>query len=111
MSVVVTVRFQWRRDTAAAWTAADPVLLDGETGYETDTKKFKIGDGVTAWTALPYPTNPVVWGAIGGALSAQTDLQAALAAKANASAASGSFTTADGKTVTVANGIITSIAT
>lgn len=43
-----------RRGLAAAWTAANPVLYSGELGYETDTAKFKMGDGVTAWNALGY---------------------------------------------------------
>lgn len=43
-----------RRDSAAAWTAADPILQLGEVGWETNTRKAKLGDGVTAWTALPY---------------------------------------------------------
>lgn len=43
-----------RRDTAADWTSANPTLSQGEGGYETDTKKLKIGDGTTAWTSLPY---------------------------------------------------------
>lgn len=47
-------RIQVRRDTAANWTAANPVLAAGETGLETDTKRRKTGDGATAWTALPY---------------------------------------------------------
>jgi hypothetical protein len=47
-------RIQLRRDTAAHWTAANPVLLAGEAGYETDTGSFKIGNGSSAWNALPY---------------------------------------------------------
>lgn len=47
-------KLQWRRGTAAQWVTADPVLSSGTPGFETDTGKFKIGDGVTAWTALPY---------------------------------------------------------
>ena len=43
-----------RRDTAANWTSNDPVLEDGQLGYETDTGKWKWGDGATAWTALAY---------------------------------------------------------
>lgn len=50
----MTNRIQYRRDNAAGWTAANPVLANGEPGYETDTKKRKIGDGTTAWTALGY---------------------------------------------------------
>ncbi len=45
---------QQRRGTAAAWTSANPTLAAGEPGFETDTGKFKIGDGATAWTSLAY---------------------------------------------------------
>lgn len=45
---------QLRRDTAANWTSADPVLSSGEIGVEVDTNKFKIGDGSTAWSSLAY---------------------------------------------------------
>ena len=45
---------QLRRDTAAQWTAVNPVLANGEWGYETDTGQLKIGDGVNVWTILPY---------------------------------------------------------
>jgi hypothetical protein len=48
-----------RRDTAANWTAANPVLMEGELGIVTDgAKGYKIGDGVTPWNALEYPANP-----------------------------------------------------
>ena len=45
---------QYRRDTAANWTSVNPVLASGEPGYETDTTFFKIGDGTSSWSALPY---------------------------------------------------------
>jgi hypothetical protein len=48
------ITLQFRRDTAANWTSADPTLAEGELGLETDTSQFKIGDGSTAWTALTY---------------------------------------------------------
>lgn len=47
-------RIQYRRDTAANFTAANTVLAAGEPAIETDTKKRKIGDGTTAWTSLGY---------------------------------------------------------
>ena len=52
-------QIQIRRDTAANWTAANPVLAQGEIGIELDglgtsTVLQKIGDGVTAWNDLPY---------------------------------------------------------
>ena len=45
-----------RRGTAAEWSAANPILADGEPGYEKDTRKEKRGDGVTHWIDLPYLT-------------------------------------------------------
>lgn len=50
----MAVQIQLRRGTAAAWTAADPTLAEGEVGVETDTLRLKVGDGATAWTSLPY---------------------------------------------------------
>lgn len=50
----IKVQMQQRRDTAANWTSTNPTLLSGELGYETDTGKFKIGDGSTVWTSLAY---------------------------------------------------------
>jgi len=52
----MAVRIQLRRDTAANWVSADPVLRAGEIGIETDTLKFKIGTGAT-WTATPNYAN------------------------------------------------------
>lgn len=54
MTVTVNYRFKVRGRAAADWTTDNEVLLDRELGLETDTDKFKFGDGVTAWTALPY---------------------------------------------------------
>ena len=51
-------QIQIRRGTAAAWTAANPTLAEGELGVELDTSKFKIGTGSTAWTSLAYATGP-----------------------------------------------------
>jgi len=45
---------QVKRGTAASWTSANTVLAAGEIGFETDTKKLKVGDGTTAWTSLGY---------------------------------------------------------
>jgi hypothetical protein len=49
-----TARLRLRRDTAANWTAANPVLLNGEVGLETDTRRFKVGNGTLAWSGLSY---------------------------------------------------------
>lgn len=79
---------QHRRGTASAWTTANPILAAGEIGYETDTGKFKIGDGATAWNSIASyfqagAGSGGAWGSITGTLSAQTDLQSALDLKAN----------------------------
>ena len=47
-------RILLRNDTATAWSTANPVLMKGEIGIETDTNKFKIGDGIKSWSALSY---------------------------------------------------------
>lgn len=49
-----TTRLQMRGDSSANWTSANPVLAEREMGLETDTNKFKVGDGSLAWTALSY---------------------------------------------------------
>lgn len=49
-------RIQIRRDTAANWTSANPILANGELGLETDTGKLKVGDGTTQWASLSYYT-------------------------------------------------------
>ena len=57
MAVVI----QLRRGTAAEWTAANPVLAEGEIGIETDAvdERFKIGNGVDTWSVLPYFSDTV----------------------------------------------------
>jgi hypothetical protein len=48
------IQLQLRRGTAAEWTAANTTLAAAEIGVETDTDKFKIGNGSTAWNLLGY---------------------------------------------------------
>jgi hypothetical protein len=54
----MATRMQQRRGTAAQWistnTGNGPILNAGEIGYETDTNKFKIGDGTNHWVNLDY---------------------------------------------------------
>jgi hypothetical protein len=52
-------QIQVRRDTAANWTSVNPTLAAGEIGFESDTNKFKIGNGSTAWTSRPYAAGDV----------------------------------------------------
>lgn len=46
-----------RRDTSANWASANTVLAVGEWGYDTTVKRFKIGDGSTAWNDLAWSTD------------------------------------------------------
>jgi hypothetical protein len=50
----MAVQIQFRNDTAANWTAADPILAIGEMGIESDTDQFKVGNGEDSWSDLPY---------------------------------------------------------
>jgi hypothetical protein len=50
----MATRMQQRRGTAAQWTSANPILNAGEMGWESDTNKFKIGDGTNHWANLDY---------------------------------------------------------
>ena len=50
----MATRMQQRRGTAAQWTSANPILNAGEMGWESDTNKFKIGDGTNHWADLDY---------------------------------------------------------
>ena len=63
---MAVAQIQIRRGTTAEWAAADPVVLAaGEQGYDTTLKRFKMGDGATAFSALewntllPYPVGSI----------------------------------------------------
>ena len=51
---LLNIRIQLRNDTAENWTNANPLLLKGEMGVETDTGKTKIGNGTAYWKDLKY---------------------------------------------------------
>ena len=50
----IKTTIQLRNDLAATWNSKNPVLKKGEIGIEIDTRKMKVGDGITAWNALSY---------------------------------------------------------
>jgi len=83
----MATRMQQRRGTAAQWTAANPVLAAGEIGFETDTSKFKMGNGSSAWSALTYFANAAELTAIidgaPAALNTLNELAAAIGDDAN----------------------------
>ena len=68
-----TVRFKLRRATDPEWLAADPVLLEGEPAYSTNSNLLKIGDGTRPWSQLPYINTAGVAG-ISGQIGVPTNM-------------------------------------
>ena len=52
--MIVTIQF--RRGESTDWVTKNPILHNGEPGFEANTRKFKVGDGVTPWNDLAYTT-------------------------------------------------------
>lgn len=46
--------FKLRRDFSWRWEIENPILAEGEPGFEKDTGKLKIGNGFTPWLDLDY---------------------------------------------------------
>ena len=67
-------RLRFPAFTAAKWTAANPLLQRGELGIETDTRKIKVGDGITYWNDLEYSRAETTWGEVNGDITDQVDL-------------------------------------
>lgn len=54
MAEIINHIYQFKRGTAQRWIEVNPILRQGEPGFEYDTNRLKIGDGFTPWAALPY---------------------------------------------------------
>jgi len=82
-----------RRDTTANFTSTNPVLSLGEISFDTTTKQFKVGDGTSTWTALPYSDAAATASSISTALAlyTPTSLLAAIATSGSASDLSGTL--------------------
>jgi hypothetical protein len=81
---------QHKRGTATQWTTSNPLLLAGEMGWESDTNKFKIGDGTLLWNALSYASSAGGGGTnFTGAGTSITGVQSALGVTLPISTASG----------------------
>lgn len=53
----MATKIQIKRDTAANWAAANPILSVGEPGMETDTGIVKYGNGTDTWDNLSVPAS------------------------------------------------------
>lgn len=54
MAKEIITTFLLKRGTAARWAEVNPILEQGEPGFEIDTGKLKIGDGIRHWLELDY---------------------------------------------------------
>lgn len=54
MADVVKITYQLKRGKKETWENLNPILKAGEPGFEIDTGKLKIGDGVRTWMELDY---------------------------------------------------------
>lgn len=50
----MATRIQVRRGTTSEWNSANPILNEGEIGYNSTLGQIKVGDGGTAWSSLYY---------------------------------------------------------
>ena len=66
----MVTRIKLRRDTAANWTAQNPILAAGEPGLETDTGKIKYGNGVGRWNTIEHTGGDALTNV--GAITVQT---------------------------------------
>lgn len=65
MATVYNTTFKLRRGLKEVWEKNNPILAQGEPGFELDTYRLKIGDGISNWNNLPYVAN--------GEISVSTD--------------------------------------
>jgi hypothetical protein len=59
MEEVIITTIQLKRANSTVWASENPVLAEGELGFEIDTGKLKIGDGSTLWNSLEYSVRQV----------------------------------------------------
>ena len=50
----LSVRLRQRYNESGVWIRINPILAPGEIGIESDTGKFKYGNGINTWTQLDY---------------------------------------------------------
>lgn len=89
----MAVKIQFRRGTASEWNLSNPILSQGEAGFETDTGRFKVGNGLTPWNSLVYSsgvtgaTGPTPTVTVGSTTTLNPGLNASVANSGSATAA------------------------
>lgn len=79
----VKTRIKQKRDTSANWTAADPVLLNGEViivDTANGSVRKKVGDGIKKYSQLPFDDEELL-----SAIAAKGDPSSAVNATLTAS--------------------------
>ena len=51
------LKYKHSSKTKAQWEALNPVIVENEIVIEKDTKRLKVGDGVSTYNSLIYITN------------------------------------------------------
>lgn len=59
MAKNLKTRIKLLRNTTEYWSKNNPILLDGEIGYDIHRKVFKVGDGVRTWSELSVTFSPL----------------------------------------------------
>ncbi len=103
-------RILMRRRALAEWEGLNEILMEGEFGIvlETSPAKYKIGDGITPWSELPYVLdNETIQEAIDALQAGQITAQIGVAPPVNVSLANvdtaGTYPEYSGLTVTSAD--------
>jgi len=51
-NTVLLIEYPVRKHTSEVWVLFNPILLEGEPGYDIDNGILKVGDGITPWNSL-----------------------------------------------------------
>jgi hypothetical protein len=78
----LTRKIRLRRAWAEEWESINPILADGEPGFDRTNNMLKIGDGFTPWNELSYLTPPE-GSVLAGPDSAETSAFVAAAVRAH----------------------------
>lgn len=70
------IQLSLRGDTLANWLAFNPILNERELVIETDTRRFKIGDGLTSYSNLPYAGSNSEYDPVSSVTNANIELTA-----------------------------------